>query len=294
MFTRLLLSLSLALTFLGPLIAPAAAESSPAAYITEVTLTGQDRTEGTAIRREGALLRPRLLMALYAGDEIVLREAASRIVIETEGGSEQVVTGAQAVHKVMGDIAADDGLWGLLDAVADAIGGGSDEAVPDNMMTRDDGKGLRIPMAANGANHLVRSNSPVWIAWSGGAAPFRVTVSAGEEVKVIEGITGHEANVSVPPAAASRFRVKVEDAGGRTDTILFRLRDERPEPPHGATEQARGLASDLAYAAWLTGLEDGSWTIEAARMLTEQSGSGGAASLLRERIAAGWKLPAGD
>jgi hypothetical protein len=107
-----------------------------------------------------------------------------------------------------------------------------------------------------------------------------MSISAGETVTLLEGLNEREALIDVPSAAKSRFRVKVEDAGGRTDTILIRLEEKRP---------ARGLMREIAYAAWLTGPDDGSWSIEAARLLKPRAGGHVAARLLLARIAEGWK-----
>lgn len=289
MFRQLWLSVALAFALVVAGSPAAEAEPSPSAYVTGVDLRGADSTEGTAIRREGALLRPKLLMGLYAGDEVFLREAASRITIETADGTEQEISGAGASFTVTGEAATGDGLWGFLDVVAEAIGGGSDESVPDNMMTRDDGQGLRIPMAVKGANYIMKSGDPIWIAWAGGTAPFRMTITAGDSVTYKEGISTREASLDLPPAATSRIRVKVEDAGGRTDTVLLRLEEDRPARPPGMTATAGGVMRDIAYAAWLTGLDDGSWSVEAARLLRTRAGDSAAAESLLARIAAGWK-----
>jgi hypothetical protein len=287
MFRHLRDLLVLTIVLAGLLALPSAAEPAPAAYVTAVELTGADSSEGT-IRRDGALLRPKLLMGLYTGDEIFLREAGSRIAIEAADGVEHVISGANARFTVADDTVPGDGLWGMLDAVSEAIGGGSDEVIPDNMITRDDGQTLRIPMAVKGANHVVRSGGPIWIAWSGGTAPFRVTISAGETVTLLEGLNEREALVDVPSAAKSRFRVKVEDAGGRTDTILIRLEEKRPEPTTGGSAVG-GLMREIAYASWLTRPDGGSWSIEAARLLKPRAGGHAAARLLLARIAEGWK-----
>lgn len=287
MFRHLRRSLVFTLALAALFAVPAAAEPAAAAYITALELKGADSSEGTAIKRNGALLRPKLLMGLYAGDEIFLREAGSRIAIEAADGVEHVISGANARFTVT-DVPG-DGLWGILDAVSDAISGGTDEAIPDNMMTRDDGQALRIPMAIKGANHIVRNGGPIWIAWSGGTAPFRMSVSAGETVTLRDGLIEREASIDLPPAAKSRFRVKVEDAGGRTDTILFRIEEKRPEPPTGDGSSSGGVMKDIAYAAWLTGLEDGSWSIEAALLLKPHASGNAAARLLLARIAEGWR-----
>ena len=84
---RLLLVLVLAVVASPPV----RGADSPRPTSPSSSCTARTRPQGTAIRRGGKELRPRLLMPLYTGDEVFLRDAASRIVLETEGGTEQSV-----------------------------------------------------------------------------------------------------------------------------------------------------------------------------------------------------------
>lgn len=285
MLFRLRLFLVLALAALGA--APVRGEPSRAAFVTAIELRGADETAGTAIRREGKELRPRLFMPLFAGDEVFLREAASRIVLETAGGAEQSVSGAGARFVVTGDAVAGGGFWNMLDAVADAIGGESDDIAPDNMMSRDSGDVLGIPMAVHGANFIVDDGSPLWLAWSGGTAPYRIRISADGVALVLHGILANDTVLDLPKPLPSRIKITLEDAGGRSAHVSLRRHEERPNAGFG--DVRAGLAKDLAYAAWLTGFQDGGWTIEAARLLRQEATTNPAARRLLNRIATGWR-----
>jgi hypothetical protein len=281
------LSLLLALLGWGLSMPCARAEPSAAAFITVIDLKGADRDAGTAIRRGGEELPPRLLMPLYEGDEVFLRAAGSRIVLETEAGVETDVTGAGVLYQVKGDAAAGGGFWSMLGAVAEAVGGGEGDIAPDNMMTRETDDVISVPMAIRGSNHVVGDERPVWISWRGGKAPYRVSVSSGGSVEVHEGIGVEEFSFPLPSTSAGRVKVAIEDAGGRKVNVLLKLRDKRPETPFGSS--AGRPAAVLADAAWLTRADDGSWAFEAARLLSEKSDGSPAAALLLRKIGDGWK-----
>jgi hypothetical protein len=269
---------------------PARTEPAPAAFVTAINLKGADLDEGTAIRRGAEELRPRLLMPLFAGDVVFLRDPGSRIVLEGETGEETEITGAVARFEVKGGGTADSGFWGMLGVVADAVSGDEDEVAPDNMMSRDTDDVIDVPMAARAGNQLVRDGGPVWLAWQGGKAPYRVRIAAGEAATMQDNITEKEVSFDLPDTASRRIKITIEDAGGRRATVMFRLVGKRPEPPFAVTHDAdESGATRLAYAAWLTGVDDGIWSAEAARLLREDKQRNPAAELLLRRIADGWK-----
>lgn len=292
MVMRLRLLILLALLGLG--LPSAFAEPAPLAFVTLIELKGADLDAGTAIRRGGEELRPRLLMPLYAGDEVFLRDASSRIVLETESGDAKEVSGAGVRFAVAGEAAADGGFWGLLGAVADAVSTDGGEVAPDNMMSRDTDEVINVPMAVRGANHVLRDGRPVWLAWRGGKAPYRVSVSADHVSEVHDDLSTEEFSVALRMDSPRRVKITIEDAGGRKTSVMLKLRDERPKPPFDLVNGTSvSAARTLAYAAWLTNVDDGSWSLEAARLLRGEAGNSPAASLLLGKIAEGWKAGGG-
>lgn len=283
------------LLLLGLGMPRAFADATPGAFITVIDLRGADLAAGTAVRRGGEELQPRLLMPLFAGDEVFLRDAQSRIVLESETGAETEVAGAGARFEVKGEGAASGGFWSMLGAVADAVSGQDGEVAPDNMMSRDTEDAITVPMAVRGGNHVVTDGKPLWLAWRGGKAPYRLSIAAGESVTVNDNITAREISFEVPDPAPRRIKVTIEDAGGRRATILLKTGGKRPEPPFAAPRGSSGSAAQhLAYAAWLTSIDEGSWSVEAARLLAREADGNPAAALLLRRIADGWKAGADE
>ena len=95
-------------------------------------------------------------------------------------------------------------------------------------------------------------------------------------------------SLQLPKALPPRVRIMLEDAVGHETTITLRIRDTRPDA--GFDKSTGALARTLAYAAWLTGLQEGRWTLEAARVLSGDAASDPAAIRLRAQIAAGWRI----
>jgi hypothetical protein len=282
-----LLLLLLAAGFCAPF---ALAESPAAAFVTAIDLQGADSEAGTAVRRGQELIRPRLLMPLYEGDVVFLRDAASSIVLETDAGAEETVSGAGARFVVKQNNAAKGSLWDMLGAVADAVSGEDGDVAPDNMMTRDTDDVLTVPMAVRGANRVLADRRPVWIAWQGGKAPYKVRITTNDGTAVHEGIATKEFSFSLPTPSQQRLKITVEDAGGRRTSIIIRSSDKRPQPKFGVSDLKKtGAVVRLAAAAWLTSIDDGSWSLEAARMLREDGGADSRTTLLLAKIAAGWK-----
>jgi hypothetical protein len=189
---------------------------------------------------------------------------------------------------IKGDAVADGGFWDTLGAVAEAIGGDSDAIAPDNMMSRDSGEALSIPMAVHGANYILNDGRPLWLAWSGGKPPYRIRFTADGVAAVHDGIAATAVSLDLPRTLPPRLRMTLEDAVGRRTSISIRLRDKRPDPEFGSSSGT--LARTLAYAAWLTGVQEGRWSIEAARVLNGEAASDPSALQLLSQISAGWRI----
>jgi hypothetical protein len=281
--------LALASTALLLLALPGFAEPAPAGYVMSIELHGQDAAQKTAIIREGKELPPKLMMPLYAKDVIFLRDAESKIGIEIDGGTEKEIAGANARFEVTGEVETGDDAWSLITAVAAVIGGEEGEAVPDNMVSRGTEDELKIPMAVHGPNFLVGDGAPMWLAWSGGKAPYAVIVDVDGHASVHDKIALQEFEFA-PPAAAKRFTVTVKDADGRSAKVVMRYRKALPVPGDGLKGKLpEGDAKDLVYAAWLTSLRDGDWSIEAAQLLRKHAATDTRARALLEKIVQGWK-----
>jgi len=244
----------------------------PAGYVAAYQLAGRDRDIGTAVIREGEELKPELLMPLYDGDTVFVRDAASRLTLDLAAGGRIEIGGGRARYTGTGRITASDEAWTLITALADLVSGRRGEEIPDNLVARGDDLAFAMAMATAGPNFLTPEGGPVPLSWRGGTAPFTVIVEAeGLRMDVVK-VEERQAKVPIPSKATRRFAIIVKDAKGARLRAGFRLRDRLPE---GATAIAANAPSpafgELLVAAWLVERQDGGWRIEAMRRLIAKS-----------------------
>jgi hypothetical protein len=270
---------------------PAYAEKAVAGYILSIDLQGADKAEKTAILREGEEpLVPKLMMPLYEDDVVFLRDPASKIEIEGSDGTPRAISGKNARYKLSGEVATGDDAWSLLTAVAAVIGGEEEQAIPDNMASRGDENKLEIPMAVRGPNFITADTRKLWLAWSGGKGPYKVIVDVDGRAKTYDKIREQEFEFETPPAEAQRFTVTVKDSEARITNVVLRYRKGLPVPNEGFKGKLpEGEAKDLVYAAWMTGLHEGDWSIGAAQILRALPEDNTEAKLLLAKIVGGWK-----
>ena len=267
------------LTMLAGLAAAHAADKTPAGYITDIALTGADETAKTVVVRDGSEIAGKLMMPLYAGDVVFIREPASAIGLET-GSGKQVTLGADLRrYPVEGQIDTGDSTWGILGAISGVFAGEGDQA-PENMVSK--GGDLKMPMIVRGTNIIASGRKSLWLGWEGGTAPYTVSLAgeAGETVLVPD-VAGTFTEVALPETAGQRFTLVVKDARQTTVKVKIKADD-------GIDGMPEGQAQRIAAAAKLTGQGKGEWTLEAAQLLRETKG--GAAAALLEKIRTGWRL----
>lgn len=275
---------------LGILFAsPAAAELAPAGYIVAVDLAGEDAAAKTAVVRVGKELPPKLMMPVYSGDVVFVRDPASLVTLEVGGGETIDVGGALSRYNVSGEIPTGDDAWSLLTAIGSVLAGDED-TIPENMVSKGDETSLRVPLAVRGANFTVRSERKLWLAWLGGTGPFTVTVKTETKETSLPTTNVREIQAPVPPEAGERFAIVVRDSSQQMATVRFRLRSGIPELPDTLKKASPGhSASTLINAAWLASLDQGAWAVEAAQTLRAQSDKDQAAAALLARLVEGWK-----
>lgn len=269
---------------------PAMAEPVPAGYIVSIDLHGEDRTAKSVVLREGDDQLAKLMMPLYQKDVIVLLDPESTIEIEVNGGEPKEITGKIGRFEVTGEVPTGDDVWSMMAGVFGVIGGEEEQAVPDNMASRGDENELKIPMAVKGPNFVAKDTRKMWLAWSGGKGPYKVIVDVDGRAKNYDKIREQDFEFETPPEDAKRFTVTVKDSQGRIANVVMRYRDALPVPNEGFKGKLPGGdAKDLAYAAWMTSLHEGDWTIGAAQLLRSLPADNKEAKLLLAKIVEGWK-----
>jgi len=260
--------------------------ATPAGYVVEAELP--DGAGSGAVIRNGVELPARLLMPVYEGDVVFVRGDAGRIVVEL-GEGETVVVGPDMPRlEVRGEIATGDDAWSLLDALAAALSGDSDET-PENMAARGDPSTIIVAASGRGRNLLPLGLGEVGLQWSGGTGPYRVSLE-GTGGKTVLAETAEP--VAVAPLAAAtgeKFVITIEDSRGVSRRLRFAWREKTPEAPSALLARAGGQAAVLARAAWLAAAEDGAWALAAAENLRRNPFKDESSARLRSMILSGWK-----
>ncbi|MBC8038841.1 MAG: hypothetical protein H7X89_16680 [Rhizobiales bacterium] len=263
------------------------AEPAPAGYVVSVFLTGEDTIEKTAVVREGKELPPKLMMPLYSGDVVFVRDPASRVSLELGGGQTVDVGSTLQRYDVSGEIPTGDDAWSLFAAIGGVLAGGSEE-VPENMASKGDS--LTVPLAVHGPNLIVKTERKLWLAWQGGTGPFTVSAKLGAEEIAIAPTEKREIDVPLEAGAGDRLAITIRDSRQQIATVRFRLRDAAPALPDSLQKASPGPSAEtLVTAAWLASVDKGAWAVEAAQILHAQAGKDQAAAALLARMVEGWK-----
>jgi hypothetical protein len=277
------------LVFLCLLATQALAAGTPAGYVVSVALSGPDAVAKTAVVRGGQELPPKLMMPLFAGDVIFLRDSHSRVAIELGDGKEVSVGGNLQRYDVEGEIPTGDDAWSILSAIGSVLAG-DEEVTPDNMVAKGDDKSLAVPLAVHGANFIAKGERKLWLTWTGGEAPFVVTVRQADTTTALLPIATRNVEVPVTSHSGDRFSISIADARGQAATIRFRVRDAEPVAPASVQSAVAGESVEaLVMATWLMSQEEGSWVIEALQGLHAQAASNQAAAALLDRVIGGWR-----
>jgi len=287
---RSLIAILSTLVFLLWHAAVFATEREAVAHIVEVELAGEDLAKGTVVVREGAEHKPQIWMPLYDGDIVFVRDAKSRVLVDYGAGGRIEVGGKAMRMTVSAETAHGGETWGLITAIGSLLAGEEDEEVPANLISKGEESALMVPGANRTPNNLLRGEAPIWVAWSGGAAPFTVTLEAGGKASVLTPSSEREVRFNLPNDAGQRVTLMITDAGKRSMRVPFRLRDKLPAPPAEVSggNVPEGLAPAL-LAAWLAGQDNGAWRLEAVRMLRIADGDKPEFKRLSDALLAGWR-----
>lgn len=267
-----------------------AADREAVAHIVEIELAGEDLAKGTVVVREGTERKPQIWMPLYDGDVVFVRDPKSRVLVDYGAGG-RVEVGGKAMRVAVSSETAHGGeTWGLITAIGSLLAGEDDEEVPANLISKGKENALQVPGANRTPNNILRSDAPVWVAWSGGAAPFTAVLDAGGKESALPLIGERNVSFDIPKDAEQRVALIITDAGKRSVRVPFRLRDKLPAPPADISggNLPEGLSLAL-LAAWLAGQDDGAWRLEAVRILRNAEGNRPEFKRLGDALLAGWR-----
>ncbi|QIG51558.1 hypothetical protein G5V57_29905 [Nordella sp. HKS 07] len=256
---RLLVVLLTALSFAADITPAQAQDVRPAGYIMAYELKGVDAEKRTVVVRKGAELAPKLLMPVYDGDSVFIRDEESRVVLSLAGEGSLIVTGKLMRKDVTGEMASGDDSFSIIEQIVSILIGDSEDDSFSVLVSKG-GDAIKVPLAVRGRNYIIRSAEPVHLAWTGGEGPFTVKIGDGKPVAQ----DTREVTIAADAISGSRFAVTITDARKNRLRIAFELRKALPNVPDKI--KARENQGEVA-AVWLAGRDNGAWRFEALRQL---------------------------
>ncbi|MFK8252769.1 hypothetical protein [Ancylobacter terrae] len=272
---------------IGGIVLPAQAQDGmrpPAGYILALDSAAADPDAASHILREGQEVPVQIGGALFAGDQVVVADPTTAVTIETAGDGQLRIDAARSPHPVKGELPT----GGRLSALAALIGElfqSKPEARTVNLIGRTDPE-LRLTLG-RGVPQRVVAGAPLWVGWSGGVAPFAVTIGAAGAPPLarVEARTP-AARLDLPAGTGGPLVLTVRDAQGAEARIDL-VAGPPPELPDWiATGTPTPDFAKVAGALWLIERQPAEWDLYAAA-LAAQAGDYPAAQELLRRLAAG-------
>lgn len=260
---------------------------TPAGYIVGVDLPAADPDTAAHVLREGQEIPVQIGGALFDGDQVVVRDAAAAVTIETVNDRQLRVDAARSPHPVTGALPS-GGRFSALAAMIGELFESRPAARTVNLIGRTD-EALRLQLGRGVAQRVV-PGTRLWLGWQGGGAPFTVEIRApgkGGAVLAATPANGRSATLALPPAATGPLVLAVRDSEGEEVQVdLLAHAEALPLPAwlkDGAPTPAFG---QVAGALWLLERKPAEWDLQAAALAAEAGHYGAAEELLR-RLAEG-------
>lgn len=216
----------------------------------------ENATPGSIISRGNQDLTPAILMPLFAGDIVKLETAASVV---------RIVRGENKIQELRGpgrftiEPGPASGSFETLSWIWERIRPPSGDEISPNLVSKGDG--IMVPAAPAGGM-IARGADPVVLVWSGGKAPYWVSVGRARYKADTPRL-----DFAIPAGAGKRLRIEIKDEHGAFTRLTLRVADAAPMPP--AEIAALPGTVDLrrtAAAAWLA--RQPRWRLEALRRLS--------------------------
>jgi len=259
---RILAYLLIMLGLLGTVAPTQAQDVRPAGYIMAYELKGTDAEKGTVVVRKGAELQPKLLMPIYDGDSVFIRDETSRITLSLAREGNLVVSGKLMRKDIAGEMASGDDSFTIIEQIVAILAGRGDDDSFSVLVSKgaETGEAIKVPFVVRGRNYILRTGEPIRLTWTGGEGPFSVKVGNGKTITQ----DTREIVITADVLAASKFAVTIADARKRKLRIAFEVRKALPSVP--VKVKARDTTGEVT-AVWLAGRDNGAWRFEAVRQL---------------------------
>ncbi|MGE3876841.1 MAG: hypothetical protein AB7F74_28115, partial [Parvibaculaceae bacterium] len=163
------------LMMLGLCIPALAEDPRPAGYIMTYELKGADEARKKVVVRNGEELAAQLLMPLYDGDSVFIRDSASRITLSLAQEENFEVSGKLMRKEIVGKPPSGDGGFDIIGQIYEILFvHGDDDSL--SVLVAKGGDEMRAPLAVHGRNHILRNGKPLQVSWVGGEGPFSVVI----------------------------------------------------------------------------------------------------------------------
>lgn len=264
--------------------APAAA---PIAFVEAVEGT-KDLASLIRVKRGRSFLPVKgRFFSVVVDDEITLRDSKAAVVVRYLGNN--------AVHRVRRTRKGGAGfdyrvraikLAGLTEAVFNWLAEqivGNPTARPPQEITASSRSvrggcaamidGIEAPLQFRAGSvapqRVVRGGQPVPVTWVGGEAPYRLEVSGAAMPKQPDTCFA-QINGALLDRGPVVFSLR-DGSNADPVSLAVEVTDARPDMPDLLAKAAISeTARQLYYASWLSGLDNGAWTIEAHRVVLAQ------------------------
>ncbi|MCF6199173.1 MAG: hypothetical protein L3J67_07215 [Hyphomicrobiaceae bacterium] len=194
------------------------------------------------IVRQGNFIKAEEVMRLQPGDIIKIQDDTSAIRLMMGNGGLKTINKAHSPFTLAGGQAKGSFLANLMGEVKKMLVASSDQTEAVAMMTRGRSKQLRL-LAANPEDNLVLEGTrQIGVGWTGGKAPYRLSLLEAEEDQPLwghEGLPGNSFTITADKTtqqglAAGEYLLLLESTGSKTSDskeleLLVVGMDELPE-----------------------------------------------------------------
>lgn len=240
---------------------------------------------------------------LFEGDRVVFQDSRSRVEVLC-GGEREILHKGERVWVAPRAVpppgrAAHIMAW-LRDFFLTAER--HDESVA-SLRVRGDDEPPSLPLLAGADGVFAAGRSALFLAWTGGAAPFSVRIyrpGDGQTVWSATGVGVRRARLSGEPVAPGTYELEIRDAHGKAGGARLRAlgpADLPAVPPAFAAGGADDLVGRTLEAGWLAAQGGGRLGFEAYQRAAEIAETHGPARLLRDALEQGLRpgpAPADD
>ncbi len=198
--------------------------------------------QAVIISRNGNFMQAKEMMRLKAGDVVKVLDEKSSLRLLLGSGKIKSISRDSSPYRIAGKQKGSSFLANLMGEVKKMLVASADETEAVAMMTR--GRSRQLAMLAAGAdeNLVPAGAAPLTIGWQGGKAPFRISLTRGDDEKPLmfkagllaTQMTFDPANIGSRELGAGEYQLLLEDGDEKSPSsseidLLLVEKEELPE-----------------------------------------------------------------